>query len=424
MTMSRRAFLSLGGAAVAAGAAGAITGPAAWRELVHHHVQEARSDTTPTTADPPGASPGPRVLVVIDLGGGNDGLNTLVPADGRYRDARPTLAVPESSLVALPGTTAYGLNPALRPLEEWWADGSLVAVNGLAIPDQTRSHFLASDVWWTAQPGSPHGTGWLGRWLDEQHDVTNPLRAISLGLANQALVGRVALPTVVADPRTFALLAPPGADADTLTGAFLATAHPASSEPVLRASQLAVPDAVAAVRTLTPALGTQDDDGADTSSADITVTDLLGVAAGIIDLRIGTQVLMVSVTGFDTHADQAARHPELLADLARGLDAFLAEMRARGRADEVLVVTTSEFGRRVEENGSGTDHGQASVQFLAGAEVAGGRVVGTADLAHLDDGDLPLRIDTRSVYAAALDWLGGPTDDILGAKYDRLGLLH
>jgi len=114
----------------------------------------------------------------------------------------------------------------------------------------------------------------------------------------------------------------------------------------------------------------------------------------------------------------------LLADVARGIDGFLASIEAQGRADDVVLMTTSEFGRRVGENGSGTDHGQASVQFVAGAPVATAQVVGTSDLGHLDQGDLPIAVDTRSLYAAALDWLGGPTDDVLGGTYDRLGLLR
>ncbi len=424
MSISRRRFLGLGGATVAAGAAVAVAGPMAWRDLVHDQVHGAKSTTTSNRS---------RVLVVIDLGGGNDGLNTLVPADGRYRDARPTLAVPENKLLALDGTTAYSLNPALAPLQKWWNRHRLVAVDGLAIPDQTRSHFMASDVWWTAEPDDPRGTGWLGRWLDSQPDAaSNPLRGISLGLDTLALTGHTAMATVVSDPTSFSLMAPPGADADALTRAFLATSRPTASDPVMAASQQAVPDALHAVDSLTPALSgskavTFPSSDATATGGDtgqqLTVTGLLEVAAGIIELDLGTQVIMVSVTGFDTHADQTARQAPLLTDLAEGLDGFLGVMDEKGRSDDVLVLTTSEFGRRVAENGSGTDHGEASVQFVAGGAVKGGQVVGSADLAHLDDGDLPIQIDTRSVYAAALDWLGGPTDDILGHHYDRLGLI-
>jgi uncharacterized protein (DUF1501 family) len=446
MTISRRAFLGITGGVVAGGAAAAVAGPLVWRDLVDQQVHRATSSTAPALRGSSSHSGNGRVLVVVNLGGGNDGLNTLVPAGvGAYHDARPSLGVADTSLVKLAGTTAYGLNPSLAPLQHWWETKSLVAVDGLAMPQQTRSHFLASDVWWTGQPNAPHGTGWLGRWLDADQDHQNPLRAISLGLPTLALTGKSSLATVLADPQQFALMTPAGIDAAGLSRAFLATSHPLSSDPTTAASQQAVPDALDAVKTLTPVLtGSKRvqfaapvaTPGSSTSSSTssslapaptptgevLSVTGLLEVAAGIVDLQIGTRVIMVSVSGFDTHANQAAKHPALLADLAQGLDGFLAAMVARGRADDVLVLTTSEFGRRVAENSSGTDHGAASVHFLAGGRVNGGQVVGQADLAKLDNGDLPIEIDTRSVYAAALDWLGGPTDEILGAHYDRYGL--
>jgi uncharacterized protein (DUF1501 family) len=431
MSVSRRRFLGLAGGLAAGGAAAAAAGPLLWQDLVDHQVHRATSASTTSSSSDPGPSSAGRVLVVVNLGGGNDGLNTLVPANSAaYHQARPSLGVADDQLVSLAGTTAYGLHPNLAPLQKWWAAKQLVAVDGLAIPGQSRSHFMASDVWWTAQPGDPHGTGWLGRWLDADADRTNPLRAISLGLDTLAMTGRSSLATVVSDPGQFALMTPPGIDAAGLTRAFLATAHPSSGQATLAASQQAIPDTLRAVDTLTPVLAGSKRvsfSGADASTTAtdevVSVTGLLEVAAGIIGLDIGTRVIMVSVTGFDTHANQDTRHPALLTDLAQGLDGFLATMARQGRADDVVVVTTSEFGRRVSENGSGTDHGQASVQFLAGAKVNGGQVVGSANLAQLDQGDLPIEIDTRSVYAAALDWLGGPTDEILGGRYDRHGLV-
>jgi uncharacterized protein (DUF1501 family) len=153
------------------------------------------------------------------------------------------------------------------------------------------------------------------------------------------------------------------------------------------------------------------------------ITDLLRVASGLLAQPIGTQVVLVGVSGFDTHARQDVSHPRLLADLAGGVAEFLDQVAAQGRGDDVLVVTTSEFGRRVADNGSGTDHGNASTQFLAGAPVQGGRIVGEVDLANLEAGDLPISIDTGSLYAECLDWLGGPTDEVLGRQHERLGLV-
>src|SRR5262249_14672415 len=161
-----RAFLSISGGAAAAAGAAAIGGPPLWRALVEDHVHDAtRPSNERASAGTGDATKKGRVLVVVSLGGGNDGLNTVIPAgNGTYYDSRPTLGVPEGQVVPLAGTTAYGLNPSLAPLKPWWDQGRLVAVDGVAFPDQTRSHFTASDVWWTGTPTQPHGLGWLGRW--------------------------------------------------------------------------------------------------------------------------------------------------------------------------------------------------------------------------------------------------------------------
>ncbi len=442
--MRRRTFLGLAGGAVAGAAAVAVGGPVVWEDL----VDQARHNAT-ASGSSGGSGVDPRTLVVVNLGGGNDGLNTLVPAGaGAYHDARPTLGVADSSLVALEGTTAYGLNPALAPLAKWWKAEQLVAVDGLAIPDQSRSHFLASDVWSSGDPADPRGTGWLGRWLDTDGDVHNPLRAITLGLANGALVGHTSVATALVDPQDFAFQSPKQFDGDEIARGFQAAANPRSSDALEAASQQAIPDALNSARSLSAVLsGPQRVQFSAPDSANavpagvptsqvlpgrasggtgeaVTITSLLEVAAGIIDLRLGTRVIVVSAGGFDTHAAQTTRHPALLTDLAQGLDGFLSTMAAKGRADDVVVMTTSEFGRRVHENGSGTDHGEASVHFLAGGRVNGGRVVGQANLAKLDGGDLPIEIDTRSIYAAGLDWLGGPTDEILRGHYDRHALVR
>ncbi len=428
--VSRRRFLTVAGGAAAAVAGGAL----AWSRLVSEHLEDARSSAGSDGPDTASAPSGGRVLVVVQLTGGNDGLDTVVPAgDGRYFDARPTLHVPEGDVVRLAGTDHYGLHPALAPLVPAWEAGRLAVVDAVGFPDPNRSHFAAMDTWWSARPGQPLTTGWLGRWLDATGEPSNPLRAVALGAATPALVGEQALPTVVLDPGAFSLRAPKGADAAQLTAAFRATAAPLAADADLAVAQRSVPAALDAVEALARATGGGEGEpaaldaparSAGRSGARASAADLLGVAAGIIDLQIGTEVVVVSVDGYDTHSDQRDRHPALLADLAAGLTAFTQAIERQGRADRVLVMTTSEFGRRVAENGSGTDHGKAGLQLLLGPAVAGGRVVGDVDLARLDEGDLRAALDPRSVYAAALDWLGGPTDEVLGGTYDRLDLVR
>ncbi len=405
--ISRRRFLGLAGGAAGAALAGTVV----WSRLVDDEVQHR--DAVPAVR------PG-RILVVLELAGGNDGLNSLVPADGRYRDARPTLAVAEQDLVALDGVDSHALHPALAPLAPLWAAGHLAAVQCLGFADQSRSHFVATDAW-RAGGQTPFATSWLGRWLDATgRDEPAPLRAVALGTDTRVLAAERSLSTVVTSPETFRLLTPPGADADAITAAFLATAAPVSADPLLAAAQTSIPATLDAVDVLEQAAP-----GGEraTPPLDARGTALLATAARIIELGVGTQVFVIGIDGFDTHARQADQHARLLTDVGNGIHTFLAEMERLGRVDDVLVVTTSEFGRRVAENGSaGTDHGSGGLQLLAGRAVRGG-IVGETGLDRITAGDLPIDLDTRSVYACALDWLGGPTDEILGGDVDRLGLL-
>jgi uncharacterized protein (DUF1501 family) len=384
--------------------------------------------STTTTLAGSGAVPyGDRILVVLEMAGGNDALNTLVPGSGFYKDARRELALPSNELVTLAGTD-YTLHPALAPLAPHWDAGSMAAVAGVGLMEQSRSHFKAMDTWWSGSPGTPSQTGWLGRWLDATLEGPNdPLRAIALGGGSRALVGERTLATVVRNPANFSLKTFPNMDTDALIKAFLATAEPLAPSPELAAAQEAIPATLEAVELLASVSGGDDEGamfGSGSQGGAMTATDLLQTAAGIITLGIGTRVITVGISGFDTHADQLPRHHELLADVGTGLAAFFERLAADGNLDKVMVVTTSEFGRRIQENGSyGTDHGTGGLQFVFGPEVVGGQVVGDLDLANHVDGDLPILVDTRSVYSVALDWLGGPTDEILAGPHDRLGLV-
>jgi uncharacterized protein (DUF1501 family) len=436
--LSRRKFIGLAGGVGAVGAAG---GAAAWSTLLRDHVDEAVDQRDgAANADPAASTTAPtrtgaRVLVVLQLAGGNDGLNTLVPGDARYRDARRTLAIPESELLAI-AADGYSLHPSLAPLVPLWERKLVTALQGVGLKDQSRSHFKAMDTWWSATPGSASATGWLGRWLDatEPGTAPNPLRSVALGGGSPALVGERSLPTVVVSPSEFTLRTPRGCDAKTLTDAFLATARPlVTGNDVFAAAQQAFPDTVEAIEVLqkvrTP---TAPAAGAATNAANVpgrnnaqTAAALLQSAAGIIEQGIGTQVILVSVNGFDTHADQLDRHASLLTDAGDAIAQFVSRLEAAGRAGDVLLITTSEFGRRVAENASGgTDHGNGNMALLVGSGINGGTVVGELGLGALVDGDLPLSVDTRSLYSVALDWLGGPTESVLGGSFDRFGVLR
>jgi uncharacterized protein (DUF1501 family) len=420
MSLTRRRFLTITGGAAAAGGA-------AWAGLLRAHVESARAPTTTTAR-----RKAEHMLVVVQLSGGNDGLNTLVPVgDGRYYDARPTLAVPENEVVAIANETAFGLHPSLAALTPRWNAGHMAALEAIGYENSSRSHFAALDSWWRGAPDTSSTSGWLGRWLDATGvGDGNPLAAISLGAGSPALRAAHTYSTAITTLDAFTLLAPDGVVPDALIDALLATAEPVVPEPTLAYAQHAATAAVDAVRTLSgaravvaPPSAAQDDTEFGTTNGPGPITEGLAVAANLLSLDLGTRVVLVAGNGFDTHSGQAADHPALLADLASGITAFFDAIESHGLTDEVLLITTSEFGRCVAENGSaGTDHGAGGVQFVTGSAVRGG-IVGQPDLGVLDDGDVRATLDVRSLYAVALDWLDGPTDDVLGGAFDRYALV-
>jgi uncharacterized protein (DUF1501 family) len=402
--LNRRQFLTLSGGA-------AVTGAAAWAGLVREHTM-AKPSASSSSSSSSGRTDLERVLVVVQLTGGNDALNTVIPHDGRYHDLRPTLAIPDDKLIALANAPAVGLHPALQPLVPLWDAGQLAILPQIGFAADSRSHFESLAAWWTASPEHRQTTGWIGRWLDATGVAKdNPLAAIALGGGSvPALRAEQSQSTAVNDLATFKLMSPKAADA------FKATARPVSNEPLLAQAQAAVGSATSAVSLLAKA--------AAPSSADTgPIAEGLMTAATLIDMELGTRVFLVSGTGFDTHANQATEHEQLLGDLAAGVSSFFTALDKSGRADRVLLLTTSEFGRRAQQNGSGgSDHGHGGVHFVAGRGVRGG-LHGDIDLGRLVDGDLAATVDTRSLYAAGLDWLGGPSAELLDGHNDTYGLL-
>lgn len=416
LDLDRRSFLGMA-------AGGALAGAATWAGLVEAAVA-AGAESQPT-----GKDAGSRILVVVQEGGGNDGLNTVVPVTGRYHDLRPTLGLADDTLVALNGQTGYGLHPSLKQLAPLWAAKQLAVVQGVGYPDNSRSHFQALDSWWSATPGTASTTGWLGRWLDATSNGSDPLRAVSIGGPNPALRATRAPSTAITDPAGFALATPPGVRPDALTAAFLRCASPVAGGGLRATAQRAVSTAVRVMDRLDDAdleralpAAPADAGAGEYVAGD--VTSGLQVAANLIAANLGTQVIVVNAGGFDTHANQAATHRALLADLGGGIARFQQAITRSGHAARVLLLTTSEFGRRARENGSGTDHGNGGTHLLVGGGVKAS-VVGSPDLARLDpQGDVTAGIDVRSLYAVGLRWLGGPVNEVLVRSYDTYGLLR
>ncbi len=361
-----------------------------------------------------------RVLVIVQLNGGNDGLNTVIPAVGQYHDLRPTLAIPEATRVALSGRADLALHPSLAPLAARWTAGQLAIVESVGFPDQDHSHFVAMDQWWRADDRRA-SNGWLGAYLASL-PTTDPLYATALNSSAPLLLNPVNPAAVVFRPAAFGF----GTAFDDAL--LIAMTDPVSSDPLRAAAQGALARSVAAVHDFSKSVA--GGAGADTAQpaeqqreGGATLAEGLATAAKLITNNSNTRIVVVSASGFDTHANQLVTQETLLTDLATGLETLMTAVEGAGMADDVLIVTTSEFGRRVAENGSGgTDHGTGNVSFVLGTKVAAG-VHGEVDLTNLVDGDLKASIDPRTIYTACLDWLGADVAAVLGTRYDDVKLL-
>ena len=355
-----------------------------------------------------------RTLVLLELAGGNDGLNTLVPLDdGAYSAARGELAITDA--LPLAGQQRVGLHPALSRLAALHDAGRVALVEGVGYPEPQRSHFLSRDIWHTADLGGrQRDRGWIGR-LSDTHfvDTADPNAVICLG--NQVpYVCRARQHQAVAlsSPVAYRVL---GDDrlVESLDTAVSADQVSDRARAFLRKSYLDARASSDAVRKAAAAHTPSVD------YPDLDLADDLKLVAGLLAGGLDTRVFSVSTGGFDTHTDQRNRHQRLLEQLDRSLTAFQADLEAHGLADDVLVLVYSEFGRRVKANGSGgTDHGTAGPVLLLGKAVQGGLHGAPPDLADLDDnGDLRYTTDFRRVYATLLErWFEVPSGPILRAE--------
>ena len=379
-------------------------------------ASSAPDTTTVSSVITPGANG--RTLVIVQLNGGNDALNTLVPADGRYRDARPTLAIPEADLVPLNGVTDWSLHPKLAPLTTYWDAGTAAFLPGIGFSGPDHSHFVSLDRWWRADDLSA-STGWLGRSIAA--DSSAPLYATALGSGAPLLRSDAFQAAVVIQPGSFDF--PAGLSEDALRG----LTQPVSADQLHALAQEAMLAAIGAVDAFAGLLDPNAADAGDGVSYREGGLDLiqgLDLAARLVTSNVGARIVVVSVGGFDTHSNQLATQDALLDDLAKGLDAFMQKVAAAEASDRTLLVTTSEFGRRVGENASGGfDHGAGGMSMMFGGAVIGG-IHSEIDLGDQLDGDVRPTLDPRTMYTACLDWLGLDPVVALGRRYDDVTLLN
>lgn len=366
-----------------------------------------------------------RLLIVVQLHGGNDGLNTVVPySDPRYRQLRPTLALAEDDL--LPLDSRLALAPSLAPMWPAWEAGELAIVENVGYPNPDLSHFRSEAIWYTAHPENPSGDGWLGRWAGSLA-TPGPLLATTVGpVPSPATASASWVAPAVADPDTFGFdLVVPIPEDSALRRALL---HEGYVEGLGGGAALeAVAATGLAAEAVVDLVASLPEDQPPVSYPDTPLGRDLATAVRLLDGGLGVRVAWTATGGYDTHADQAGVQPGLLADLAGALSSLRADLAARGLAGRTAVLVWTEFGRRPAENASlGTDHGTANVAFLLGTPVQGGVVGSPPDLDHLDAaGNLVYDVDFRSLYETVLaEHLGVDPRLVLDQRFERLGLFR
>ncbi len=386
------------------------------------------------------------ILVVLQLAGGNDGLNTVIPfADDAYHRVRPRLAIPADKVLAL--DSYVGLNPKLTNLKSMHDAGELAIVQGVGYPNPNRSHFRSTEIWQTASDSNRNESdGWIGRYFDNCCSGADPTVGLAIGdQSPQAFSAKIPTGVTLSRPEQFRWKASAGADGKPLTeeeafyrqligddappagateGNSIAalpgkTNNESSTEDFLRRTaldaQLSSDKILAIARKYK-------------SNVPYPPSPLgasLNLIARMIAGGLPTRVYYASQGGFDTHAGQINSHDRLMGVINDSLAAFVADLKQQGNFERVLLMTFSEFGRRVAENANnGTDHGTAAPMFLLGGKVKPGLFGKYPSLTDLDNGDLKFNTDFRSVYASVLEnWLRAPSQVVLGKKFSTLPIV-
>ena len=363
-----------------------------------------------------GGSPvGAHKLLVMFLSGGNDGLNTVVPYGlSDYYAKRPSIAIAANTVLPIAGTTQIGFHPNLVNLHNLYTQNQVALLLGVGYDNPNLSHFDSTDVWETGSPTQAYSTGWLGRWLDLSPPNGSVLRAVSVGYSlPEVLIGDTQQGVVVPGPVGFAF----GDGRDNLTTSHAYRMHSAwsqegspattSTDPMTATEEKGTVATVQAVRDIQSLGGTATSDPAN-------LAQRVTYAVSLLNSTLGIDIAYVEIGGFDDHSAENPNHNSNLTQVDNAVNAFATAAAGTGHASDFLMMTFSEFGRRVEEDGSqGTDHGTAAPHFVVGASVKGGMYGAqpALDTAHLDPyGNMVRQIEYREMYITILDnWMQGAT---------------
>lgn len=355
-----------------------------------------------------------KILVVVNLFGGNDQLNTLVPfKNDLYYRLRPNIAIKRESVLDLgQNGQNLGLHPELRPLMSMWDQGNLALIPQVGYPNPNRSHFISTSIWHTADPTRKEETGWLGRWGDLQDD---PFCDTFIGGASpQAVTGHKRTAPAVSGVDSFTIRMPKP---------FEEALEKEIAQPRLGPAE-GIRQAMLSLRGALDKIGRIRAYSNKAQYPDNPFGKAMADVARMIAGGLGSSVYYTTLGGWDTHAAQPPRQQELLSYLAQTLSAFRQDMKALGRDQDVMIMVFSEFGRQVAENASfGTDHGQGGLMLVMGGGVRGGLYGSEPDLEDLELNALKYKTDFRNVYAASLRWIQADIQKVLGANFQPLGLI-
>ncbi len=364
------------------------------------------------------------VLAVISLSGGNDGMNTVIPYNNpHYRDYRPALGVPEDQII--PITDQLGFHPAMAPLKKYWDEGKLAIIQGIGYPNGSLSHFRSMDIWATCEPEELGLTGWLGSVIqDVDPKGENVLTGVNFGRGLPRSLAKEGVPVAsVGDLGTYGLLTEIGAEAQRaealdLFGRMYA---PAIGQGVvddyIRRTGIEALKGADILKTV-PGQYQSSVEYADS----LIGRNLQGISK-VLTANLGTRIFYTEQPGYDTHANQGPVHGVLLAHLSQAIRDFYDDLRQHNASENVLIYLFTEFGRRVKDNGSGTDHGAGGLALAIGDPVKGG-IYSEFPSMHeedLEEGDLKYNIDFRGVYGTVAEkWLGLDATSIVGGKFEQL----
>ena len=368
-----------------------------------------------------------RSLVVIELAGGNDALNTIIPYNnGLYYDFRPSIAIPQEDVLGI--DDELGFNPNMVPFKHLWDKGILAVINGIGYPNPNRSHFRSRDVWHTAEPEKVGMEGWLGatiRDLDPQGD--NVLTGVNFGRGlPRALVCKGVPVASVGNLETYGLLLDVHDEKirRSALDAFSRIYGPGpGKDAVAQVLSQAGTDALKGADILRTATQMY---SSNVEYADNPIAQSLKGVAQVMCAGLGTRIYYTQHGSFDTHAAELLVHAKLWQDVSTAINDFTEDLKEHGLEDDTLILVWSEFGRRIRDNGAGCDHGSGGVAFVIGDPVNGGLYGEYPSLREEDhlDGDLHFNNDFRSTYSTILDkWLGLDPDPIVNGQFEQFGFI-